>query len=377
MSRVFKSSLLFILFAFCFSTVFSQGWTIKAKLTGFRDSTIFYLLDPDTNSNLDSAVLKKGQLFLKGQHTAPPAIYWLTARDGEKFYYTVLLFGNERLVIKGDKSQFPFDLSITGSKSQNDFNRLLSLSSDHYKFRNKAMEQMMAFTGDDADHRRDSVWAIVRVQDSLNGAKTRKFIADNINTYAAISTLFYEKDSYSTDSLRGMMGRVSPEIRNSSFGMRIDNYLKIGAPVKVGDDRHDFTAYDSAGEKHSISQIKGKYILLDFSSTYCGPCVESVPELKDQARKYSNDLELVTVSGDMSREIWLKGMVRDNPNWLSLWDGKGSYSETLMKYGVNGFPTFCLIDPNGKIVNISVGYGKDEKGKGSVETMLAKYINAK
>jgi hypothetical protein len=45
-----------------------------------------------------------------------------------------------------------------------------------------------------------------------------------------------------------------------------------------------------------------------------------------------------------------------------------------MKYGVNGFPTFCLIDPTGKIIDIAVGYGKDEKGQGSVETMLAKYI---
>jgi thiol-disulfide isomerase/thioredoxin len=374
MMQLRKSLLLFVIVIGGACTLVAQQWTIKANLTGFPGNAKFYLVDADLNSNVDSANLKNGRLQLKGHQVNPPTVYWLTTTIDKKFYYTILLFGNESIAIKGDKSQFPFELSIVGSKSQDDLNMQTSQSVSYYKYRDSATKLMMTFTGPDADRKRDSVWSLVRIQDSLNGVKTIKFINDHINTYAALSALFFVRENYSNDSLRNLLNRLSPAMRASTFAKRIENYLNVGTPLQAGDNMHDFIALDSSGKQHRASEFNGKYILLDFSSTYCGPCMASIPELKTQKIKYSNDLVIISVSADMSRDVWLKGLLRDQPNWLSLWDGRGAYSETMMKYGVQGFPTFCLINPEGKIANISIGYGKDENGKGSIETLLSKYI---
>jgi peroxiredoxin len=161
-----------------------------------------------------------------------------------------------------------------------------------------------------------------------------------------------------------------PLYKQSLFGQRIGNYLKVGDILNKGNNITDFEALDKDGNKHRLSEIKGKYILLDFSTTYCGPCIESLEDLKIISKKYAEQLGIVSFSGDGGKATWLKGISRDQPAWLSLWDGKGSYGETILKYGVTGYPTFFLIDPQGKIVSKWSGYGKSPGEKGSLETKV-------
>ena len=139
----------------------------------------------------------------------------------------------------------------------------------------------------------------------------------------------------------------------------------------------DFEAMDKDGHKHHLSDTKGKYVLLDFSTTYCGPCIESLKDLKIISKKYADQIQIISFSGDGGKATWLKGINRDRPAWLTLWDGKGNYGETILKYGVTGYPSFFLIDPQGKIVSKWVGYGKDPGKKGSLETEVDEFLTKK
>ncbi|HEY5327751.1 MAG TPA: TlpA disulfide reductase family protein [Mucilaginibacter sp.] len=163
----------------------------------------------------------------------------------------------------------------------------------------------------------------------------------------------------------------------SHFGARIGNYLKVGNILKNGDQMADFEAMDKDGHKHHLSDTKGKYVLLDFSTTYCGPCIESLKDLKIISKKYADQIQIISFSGDGGKATWLKGINRDRPAWLTLWDGKGNYGETILKYGVTGYPSFFLIDPQGKIVSKWVGYGKDPGKKGSLETEVDEFLTKK
>jgi hypothetical protein len=67
----------------------------------------------------------------------------------------------------------------------------------------------------------------------------------------------------------------------------------------------------------------------------------------------------------------MESITRDKPSWQSWWDGKGVYGNVILKYGVTGYPTFFLIDPSGKIIHGSAGYGP-----GKLERIMATAINA-
>jgi thioredoxin-related protein len=98
----------------------------------------------------------------------------------------------------------------------------------------------------------------------------------------------------------------------------------------------------------------------------------SIPELNEISKKLADNLSVVSFSGDAGKETWLKSLTRDQPQWLSLWDGKGFYGETIIKYGVTGYPTFVLINPDGKIVSKWSGYEK-----GALEKKVQDLITTK
>jgi hypothetical protein len=67
---------------------------------------------------------------------------------------------------------------------------------------------------------------------------------------------------------------------------------------------------------------------------------------------------IVSFSADNKKEVWLNSVDRDKITWTSLWNGNGIYSETCIRYGVTGFPTFILIGPDRKIADKWTGYAK-------------------
>jgi peroxiredoxin len=352
MKNLFVAALILLVF----KSASAQQYIINAHITGFKDQTKFILKDNDVDANIDSAFIIQDHFVLKGTLESAPKALWLYTTVGQTFYYTNLLIGNEKVDITGDIKDFPFDLKITGSKSQDGLNSLFSLVKSYYKKRNELVAQYFKLSGDSAKIKGKEIWKIIGKLDSSDHAIKKTFIKNNLNSYAGLEEVFFVKESYSKDSLTAMYNALTPEYRKSSFGQRIGNYIKVGETLKLGDNSFDFSAIDKTGASHKLSDAKGKYVLLDFSATYCGPCMQSIAELKKLAESHADDLNVITFSGDGGKATWLTGVKRDNIPWLSLWDGKGSYGETIMKYGVNGFPTFFLIDPQGKIVNKWVGY---------------------
>lgn len=157
---------------------------------------------------------------------------------------------------------------------------------------------------------------------------------------------------------------------DKSSGLR--NPDKI-VELKVGDKIYDFEAYDAAGKTHKLSSFTGRYILLDISSIHCGPCAESTDELRMLTKKYKNKLRIISLSPDNNAD-WLRGIKDGKVNWISLTDGKGLRSKTMLKYNAPGLPSFYLISPAGIIKEIWVGYKKLKTSPGDLEKHLLKYL---
>lgn len=356
------------------NTIPNQKYVIKANITGFKNGTKFYLNDVDHDINIDSAIINNDVFVFTGWLPEAPQNLWVTTTAGQKFYYFTLLIGNEHIEVKGDVKDLPFNLSVKGSEIQDVDSKFNQLIKDGYKRRNELMTQIIALRGDSsAKLKTDSLRNAVDIVDNNNNAIQKTFVKTHLNSYSGLNVLFYLKDEFPKDTLQQMYNQLSPLYKQSRFGKRINTYLKVGKILQEGDAAVDFSAIDVNNQTHRLSDIKNKYVLLDFSATYCSPCVASIDDLKKIATKYAANLSVITYSADAGKATWLAGVNRDKPTWPSLWDGKGVYGETNMKYGASGFPTFVLIDPQGKIAFMQTGFD----GKGSLEAKVDSFIAKK
>ena len=108
---------------------------------------------------------------------------------------------------------------------------------------------------------------------------------------------------------------------------------------------------------HHLSEFKGKYILLDFWSIGCGPCIASLPEMEEIIELYKGRMEVVGISIDP--ENLSKSSVKEKQMKGNQWNElrKGNTGLTVV-YKVDGYPCYVMISPDGKVKKIWKGYGK-------------------
>lgn len=137
-----------------------------------------------------------------------------------------------------------------------------------------------------------------------------------------------------------------------------------------GDIIPEFTQSDINGNHISLSQFRGRYVLLDFWASWCKPCRASNPKLVQLYHKYKGPkFEVLSISIDSKKEDWLKAISEDRLPWPQVWDLKGGENEVYRMFGLNAVPNYFLVDPEGRVVNRYFNVASLEK---DIETILEK-----
>lgn len=355
MQRLFTLSVLF----FSIITITAQNKTISGKISGFKNGDKVLLNDVEMMSFTDSTYIENGKFILKNKQTDVPNILYLTVESENEFYSVSLFIANENVIINADKKDFPYNVKVFGSEHQDKMSILDNLTKSYDIERDEVVSFLRNPKTDTSEtYKSLRIIKVERLHDIDKAIVDIKkdFIKSNLNTYAAIYELFYLRNSFNKNELQKFYDSLDAKYKSSVYGKRIKSYLKVGDPLKKGDLFSDFEAQDQFGKKRKFSEFTGKYVLLDFTETYCGPCVKSVKELKEVSESNAEKLTVISFYADKSEIIWKKGLQRDEPSWITLYDGKGTTGETLLKYGVFAYPTFFLIDPDGKIIENFFGY---------------------
>lgn len=131
-----------------------------------------------------------------------------------------------------------------------------------------------------------------------------------------------------------------------------------GTGINIGDTAPEISLKDPNGRTLKLSSLRGRYVLIDFWASWCGPCRRENPNVVKAYKKYSQatfktgkGFEVFSVSLDNNASKWQAAIKKDNLSWkYHVSDLKGWNSSAASKYRVSSIPQSFLIDPQGKII---------------------------
>jgi peroxiredoxin len=132
----------------------------------------------------------------------------------------------------------------------------------------------------------------------------------------------------------------------------------------------EFSGTSVDGERISLEDLRGKVVLLDFWATWCGPCAQALPGLKRLVKRTTDEpVVVVSISGDTDVQKWRASVAENQMTWPQLIDARGQIQRV---YGVEGIPTYIVIDHEGIIRERAVGYSSwtDRDLQAAINTCL-------
>jgi peroxiredoxin len=189
--------------------------------------------------------------------------------------------------------------------------------------------------------------------DAKETALNKQFITENPDSYISLNAL--ESFAYGADyiDIAPLFNGLSPAVQQSVQGKAFAARLPKLKAVALGATAPEFAEADTSGKIVSLSSFRGKYVLVDFWASWCGPCRHENPNVVKAFNKYKGQkFTIIGVSLDRpgAKDKWLKAIHTDGLTWTQLSDLKFWDSKTAGLYAVRGIPQNFLLDPDGKII---------------------------
>lgn len=332
--------------------------TINANISGIHGEMVY--LKKFGNDNrlilVDSTAAISGQFAFERQSSEP---------DLYKIYITdvpggISLVWDNNITIIGEKDSI-WSSAITGSSTteewsayqKRDVNPLRMQLFDLSQKMDEAMEAEDSATLQEISLRQQNI-----LEQSRNNALN--YIENHPTSFVSLYLLIHSADQYGYSKTEELLKSLKPYWKQHTKYKYLENWAVAKKRIQEGSMAPAFSTVNFEGEPVSLSSFKGKFVVLDFWGTWCGPCIAVIPELKELLRKYQpRNVELVSIACELGNDEdkmlskAKKFVQQKDMNWIHLFESKNNSDSELSlvrKYSIDVYPSTVLIDPEGKII---------------------------
>ena len=366
MKKIFLGAFAIGIFNVSLAQKLKNEFVLKGKLNGQNDGLV-YLYYPDNENKRvkDSSVLVNGIFSFKGKINEPTMAYLQLKEEKRNELNSGNIFLEPAVMTAAIKLNDFRNARVEGSATHEQY---MMLANSKKRVEAKYQKQLDSLRTE-KDHEKNAeirerlapYFAEMDQQDYI-------FFNKHPQSYVTAYMMRFHVADLTLDSLQLFYERLGATLQQTTFGRDLSEEIRKYKAGSPGSPAKDFTTTDISGNKLSLSDYKGKYILIDFWASWCVPCRKGNPHLKELYAKYKDrGIEFIGIADDdRAEEAWKKAVEKDG---IGIWkhvrrglkyeNGVFDRSTDINEnFGIHTLPTKILIDPAGLIIG---RYGEEEE----------------
>ncbi len=343
----------------------AQSYTITGTLTNdslrFSKTTLKKVFLKRTVNGeeviVDSAVIKKGKFKFEG--TAPEFVEMasISGFDNGSIFF---MLEPGHITIAPFSAQFPVAAFVGGTKNNDIFSGYMGLVSQNGQDSRKRMKELMKSLPEEVVKDQKQFYpyqyAAYHANSIYYKIDVMKYLLKHYDSEAALYMIRHGLYQMFTPKVveRQLLRAVPVHLRNHPVYEGLVNQLRADN-LKESAMAPNVKGETPEGKALSLADLKGKYVLIDFWASWCGPCRKEFPYMREvlKASEGKDNFVILSYSIDSKRNDWVNCIEKNDlkhPHWLHISTLKGWNSEAVKLYGVDGVPHTVLINPEGRVV---------------------------
>jgi peroxiredoxin len=338
----------------------AQAFKIKGELKSFKPIDKIYLSFRDGDNTVrDSVQTKEGSFQYEGKVSEPTVAFlqvkYVQQAGEERAKQEAMQFFLEPAKIDITAQDSIKNNTVKGPKGQPDFDKLRKAADVYSPQIKKLQEDYVAARKAGNKAEMDKIEKqLDALDDEIREKVYGDFLKHNIKSPVALYALQqYAGWEIDAGKVEPLFNSLPSSVQQWSSAVALKNRIDIAKKTAIGSYAMDFTQNDTLGNPVSLSNFKGKYVLVDFWASWCGPCRAENPNVVKAFNKYKDkNFTILSVSLDRpnAKEKWLKAIHDDGLTWNHVSDLKFWDNAAAKQYGIQAIPQNLLIDPQGKII---------------------------
>lgn len=319
----------------------SQKVTVTADIARLTDTEVVIGCYTGKTWKLDTIKVKEGKFKWTAEMPEPKK---MAIMFSSRYFEFFAESGKIRITGTADSLA---NLSVTGSKTQVE-SELFQASIKDISEKASALYEKYGKVSKSEQAELEQQLEQLRSEEISRG---EKYISTHPGSAFSISLVADRAMMGQYDEVNNMYSLLNESARGTAQGKLVADRLEVLKRSAIGTAMIEFTQNDTLNKPVQFATFKGKYVLVDFWASWCGPCRAENPNVLNVYNQYKDKgFTVVGVSLDDKEKNWKKAIEDDKMPWTQVSDLKGWKNEVSVYYGILGIPTTFLVDPQGKII---------------------------